>query len=113
MTYTNAVARARSAAAVESISYQPVQAFCREHQCQSELNDVVRIAAECFDAATINLSPRADPETREDWIEIAVDARGSVQDLMNAEHRFTLRLRKEVSSQMRDHVRLYLTSVAD
>lgn len=100
-------------AVIDAVSYEGVLAFCREHQCLDQLAELVRLAAQCFEAAAIKLTPQSDPETREDWIELAVDARGSVQQLMEAEHRFTLRLRNEIPDRMRNHVRLYLTSIED
>lgn len=90
-----------------------VEAFCRRHECLDELWKITRIAGDCFDAARARLSLQSDPETHEEWIEVAVDAIGNVQQLMEAEHHFTQRLHDEVSLYTRDHVRLYLTSADD
>jgi hypothetical protein len=117
MIHTSTIATAnRPSPAVGTLAgtfSEDVQALCREHGSLDELRDVVRIATESFDASSIRLSTASDPEIHESWIEIAVDAKGDVQQLMEAEHRFTLRLREGVSAQMRAHVRLYLTSADD
>jgi hypothetical protein len=117
MIHASTIAKSNQSAVsvddVQSISSDGIQAFCREYGSLDELREVVRIAAESFDAHSIQLSTVSDPEIRESWIEVAVDAKGDVQQLMEAEHRFTLRLREEVSGQMREHVRLYLTSADD
>lgn len=73
----------------------------------------VQIVRECFDAVSIKLSVQSDPETSDNWIEVAVDAAGTVQELMDAEHRFVMRLRDAAFDQIRNHVRLYLTSIDD
>lgn len=90
-----------------------VQAFCQQQECFNAVREVLSIVTECFGAATVRLSLQTDPETHEDWIEVAVDGIGSVQQLMDAEHRFTLRLRDEVPVRARNLVRLYLTSAED
>ena len=117
MIHTSTIAKSnRSSPAlndVSGVSSEAIQAFCGEHGGVDELREVARIAAESFDASSIRLSIVSDPEIHERWIEVAVDARGDVPRLMEAEHRFTLRLREEVSAQMRQRVRLYLTSADD
>ena len=90
-----------------------VHAFCEQHECLDAVREVIRIVTECFNAATVQLSMQTDPETHEDWIEVAVDGVGNVQQLMDAERRFTLRLRDEIPVRARNLVRLYLTSADD
>jgi hypothetical protein len=117
MINTSTIAKSNRPAAsvddVQGMSSEGIEAFCRERGSLDELHEVVRIAAESFDARSIRVSMVSDPEIHESWIEVAVDANGNVQQLIEAEHRFTLRLREAVSGQMRDHVRLYLTSADD
>lgn len=97
----------------DGVSYEQVKAFFGDDVSRSRLRESVRIAGECFGARSIKLSLQGDPEAHENWIEIAVDARGTVQQLIEAERLFTHRIRNEVSIRARSFVRLYLTSADD
>jgi hypothetical protein len=95
-----------------SVTKPPLQEFADRHGLFDLIETGKRVAAQCFDLdGPVVAQLTADPESGNEWVEIAVSAKGEIPEVREAHRCFTREWLKILPADKALMVRLALTLV--
>ena len=87
---------------------EAVREFCQAHGLGPAIDTSLELVRATFRSDEVSLSRERDPELDEEWVTIAVTARGSQEEVLDAHTRYVRAWIKQVPEASRRYLRLFI-----